>query len=68
MSCISHLPRAHGRRSDCLIGLREDSKSEMAAQKVALKCRADFQRFSRIWTPTAQDWVAASADIGLSRK
>jgi hypothetical protein len=46
----------------------------MAAQKVALtqkvglKCRADFQRFSRIWPPTAQDLVAASADIGLSRK
>jgi hypothetical protein len=40
----------------------------MAAQKVALKCRADFQRFSRIWTPTAEDLVAASADVGLSRK
>jgi hypothetical protein len=45
----------------------------MAAQKVALtqkvglKCRAGFRRFSRIWTPTAQDLHGVRQYSELSR-
>jgi hypothetical protein len=68
MSCISHLPRAHGpRRPDRLTGLREGLIRNGGA-KSRFEMSRGFPTIQSNLIPIVQDLVAASADIGLNRK